>query len=429
MSRITLSALCAAALWASALATTQAQAPNTMPRRQPGMSAPMPTPPPSPMSWSVLFVTGENPLVGSVNGKPIYWNNVLKQLIADRPEALQMLQQDITQLMGGQITQDLFAVNPKPTVTYTRAAVMRLLRQKPTQDITSTLEELIQRSVVAQELQKQDKKISDEDVAKYLNQLLKQARDTGNIPAGQTDDDFLASKQLTRAILIKRLRFNVEGLYLTQRDMEKKLGHPFGPNDFVQARHILLSAPAPAQSGSTLDKVKMEADAKADAEALTKITGIAADIKSGKIKFEDAAMQYSIDGSREKGGDVGVFSRGGMMVQPFEDAAFKLQDGEVSPPVRSQFGYHLIRVDKRGVEIPQADRDKAFDTLRNRKFQEYITDLMAHYKIERKLLAPAPTMPTGMMGGGGRPGQPGMRPGQPQMRPAPRPAPAPPSNQ
>ena len=305
----------------------------------------MPAPAFSASPVTTLFVPGENPVVGSVNSRPIYWNDVLKQLFLDHPDALPRVQQELAQVMGGQVTQDLFAVNPKPSVTYTRASVMRLFRQKPTQDITATLEEIIQHTVVAQELRKTGKVVTDDEVAKYLNVLLKQARDSGNIPSGQTDDDFLASRQLSRAILIRQLRFNVEGLYLTQRDMEKKMGRPFGPNDFVQARHILIEAPAPPQPGQTVDKVKAEADAKADAEALKKIQGIADDIKSGKIKFEDAAKQYSIDGSREKGGDLGVFSRGGMMVPPFEEAAFKLQDGEVSPPVRSQFG---LPFDSRG---------------------------------------------------------------------------------
>ena len=412
MSRITLSALCAAALWASAVAS--AQAPNTAPKKQPGMTAPMLTAS-SPVPPRCLLPE-KIPIVGSVNSRPIYWNDVLKQLFLDHPDALPRVQQEIAQLMGGQITQDLFAVNPKPTVTYSRAAVMRLFRQKPTPDMTSTLEELIQHSVVKQELRKTGKTVTDDEIAKYLNVLLKQARDGGNIPAGQTDDDFLASKQLTRAVLIQQLRFNVEGLYLTQRELDRKQGHPFGPNDFIQARHIMIEAPAQPQPGQPVDKVKADADAKADAEALKKIQGIADDIKSGKIKFEDAAKQYSIDTrNREKGGDIGVLAHGDMLgLGPvFEDAAFKLQDGEVSGPVRSSYGYHLIRVDKRGAEIPQADRDKAFDLLKSLKFQEYVTGLMKTYKIERKLLAPPQMMPMGMGG----------RPGQPQMRPVPRPAP------
>jgi peptidyl-prolyl cis-trans isomerase C len=62
---------------------------------------------------------------------------------------------------------------------------------------------------------------------------------------------------------------------------------------------------------------------------------------SGKT-FEELARDHSLCPSKAEGGDLGAFGKGAM-VPSFEEAAFGLQVGEVSQPVRTQFGYHLIQ--------------------------------------------------------------------------------------
>lgn len=68
-----------------------------------------------------------------------------------------------------------------------------------------------------------------------------------------------------------------------------------------------------------------------------------AKIKGGEISFEDAARQNSSCPSSEQGGNLGEFTRG-QMVPEFDEACFTMQVGEISEPVKTQFGYHLIKL-------------------------------------------------------------------------------------
>lgn len=80
---------------------------------------------------------------------------------------------------------------------------------------------------------------------------------------------------------------------------------------------------------------------------------ILASIESGDSSFEDAAMAHSSCPSSARGGDLGEFGRG-QMVPEFETAAFDAAVGEVVGPVKTQFGYHLIKVEKKdeGSAVP-----------------------------------------------------------------------------
>ena len=67
-------------------------------------------------------------------------------------------------------------------------------------------------------------------------------------------------------------------------------------------------------------------------------------IEAGEITFEAAAEKYSKCPSGSQGGNLGFFGKG-TMVKPFEEAAFSAKKGEITNPVETQFGWHLIKVE------------------------------------------------------------------------------------
>jgi len=89
---------------------------------------------------------------------------------------------------------------------------------------------------------------------------------------------------------------------------------------------------------------------------------IEAKLKAGS-KFEDLAKQYSLDGSKDYGGDLGYFTAP-EMVPEFSKAAFALKVGEVSAPVKTDYGWHVIRLDDRKMGSAQP-YDQVKDAIKN----------------------------------------------------------------
>jgi len=110
-------------------------------------------------------------------------------------------------------------------------------------------------------------------------------------------------------------------------------------------------------------------------------------LKNGS-KFEDLAKQYSTDpGSKDKGGDLGYFGQG-VMDPTFEKAAYSLKVGEISQPVHTQFGYHIIKlVDKKPVNEKEARQKIAQANLSTQDGFTKLSDEIlkkANFQIEDK---------------------------------------------
>lgn len=113
----------------------------------------------------------------------------------------------------------------------------------------------------------------------------------------------------------------------------------FSPKKTYQASHILV-------------------DDKEQADKIYK------EIEDG-LDFKEAAVKYSKDPSANNGGSLGEFPKG-VMVKEFQDGLEKLKPGEISEPVKSQFGYHIIKLD--GIND---GGEKSFEDVKNQVSQTY----------------------------------------------------------
>lgn len=137
----------------------------------------------------------------------------------------------------------------------------------------------------------------------------------------------------------------------------------------VRARHILLKVPSNVSE-------EREAEIRAEADALLQQLRDGAD-------FDELAEEHSEDtATAEKGGDLGLFPQG-QMVAPFDKAVFALEVGELSEPVRTTFGFHLIRLEDKveaGVKSLTEVKDQIEKTLRQDRAKEaalgFVDDIM-----------------------------------------------------
>lgn len=125
---------------------------------------------------------------------------------------------------------------------------------------------------------------------------------------------------------------------------------------------------------------------------------ILAQLKQG-AKFEDLAKAKSVDSSASKGGDLGWFGKGNM-VPAFEKAAFGLKEGELSGIVKSDFGYHIIKLTgKRPAgtrsfeEVKDQIKAALMPSKQQQVFMQLKEDLKKGAKIELKEAAPADAQP------------------------------------
>lgn len=153
------------------------------------------------------------------------------------------------------------------------------------------------------------------------------------IPEVMAHTDVLISDLLSKELIRREVHDKIS---ITDEDMRSYYTaniDSYRVPEMVRARHILFRVPA-------------NADEKEKQEVREKSETVLERIRSGE-DFEKLASEFSDDtGSKAQGGDIGFFPKG-KMVKQFEDAAFSMKAGEVSGPVETRFGLHIIRVEER----------------------------------------------------------------------------------
>jgi len=332
----------------------------------------------------------ESEVVGLVNGKPVMtFGKLIDKVQKANPPAFSAA---VGQVIGQEVTSAFFGSSPKTQVTFTRAQVLQALRAHPPQSLAAALQQDLSQEAIRQAGIAQKAQPTDAQLDAIVNYLVKQQRQRmgPQVPANLTDDQFIQMLRpgLTRAKLKADpdMRVSATMFNLARMDIEKKLKHPIGEGDFVEARHLLIKAD-PLPPNPTPEAKK------ADADALAKITKLYEDISSGKLKFDQAVKDNSDDpGSKENGGSLGVFMDDGQMVKEFQEVAFAAKPHEVSKPFRSQFGYHILEVTKTGKEMKPEEREAILmDKERGQSNLTYQA-IASQSKIVNKL-QPEPTMP------------------------------------
>jgi peptidyl-prolyl cis-trans isomerase C len=255
--------------------------------------------------------------------------------------------------------------------------------EKRDEVLRGLLDQLVAYHLLAQESRARKIAVADTDIDARLADIKK------SFPSEDAFKQGIAAQGLTPEHLRAQARTSLEVAKVIDAEVTSKVAVPdtevstfyqqnlerFKQGDSVHASHILFGAP---QDASPAQK----SEAKAKAQAALK------QIKGGADFATIARAQSQDPGSAQNGGDLGFFPKGQMNPQ-FEDAAFKLKVGGVSPVIETPFGFHVIKVhERRGprtaplTEVAGQIKDFLMQGQREQKLEQFVEQAKAKGKIE-----------------------------------------------
>ena len=199
--------------------------------------------------------------------------------------------------------------------------------------LAEMLGQIVQRRLVLEYLRSQSQAAAQQQIDAQVAQMASQLKQHGTSLA-----TYLAARGITEAALKQQIDWRLSWKGYVERHVNDAVLERFFDahrRDYdgtqVRASQILLPLP-PGADAAAVDAVKKQA------------AELRKQIADGKITFEAAAAQHSAAASKDKGGDLGLLARHGSVPEPVAKAAFALEPGQLSEPVVTRFGVHLVRV-------------------------------------------------------------------------------------
>lgn len=288
---------------------------------------------------------------------------------------------------GERINAILATVDGEPITLYEVRQFQKesvRLRQTQPASLAEALQAVITEKILEQEIKDKGIIVREEDVDAYVEQV----KQRNKIDDRQLEEA-LQQQGLTLAAYRKQVRRDLARHQLIAREIRGKVSvTPQDIDRYIEAHKDEFSGSARTRVAQIFFRLEPDANSAAVAAVLAKAQQVRQQIVDG-LDFAVAAQQYSEDAAGRGGGDLGWF-KPGEMLDELEEAASRLKVGEVSEPIRTRSGVHLLRVLARE-EGGQADRSALEEEIRQKlysqaleeRFQRWITeDLYKQHHVE-----------------------------------------------
>jgi parvulin-like peptidyl-prolyl isomerase len=240
----------------------------------------------------------------------------------------------------------------------------------------ATVDMLVDDVLVRQFLAKYAPAVAPTDMTKEIDTLQAHLKKEGKTLGEFLKESGQSMDQLQKVV---RARLQWQGYLqarLKEEDARKyyEANKPFFDKVQVRASHILIKVPA----GATAEQKKT---LQGRAEAIRQ------EIAGGKLTFEAAVKQYSECPSKDKGGDIGLFTYKFVVVEPIAQTAFRMKIGEISGVLATEYGYHVLKVTDR----TQPKEQSTYESLREAVREVWAMDvelsqqIIAHQRKNSKI--------------------------------------------